>query len=281
MIVKKILSIAQEKLSQHNIENPSLEAKVLLAYLLQCRKEFLWAYPEKVLSIQQEKDFFHLIARRASGEPIAYITSDKEFWSLNLKVTTDTLIPRPDTELLVEIILHKYANQTTPDINVLELGVGSGAISLALASERPGWKITAVDFSKAVLAIAKYNAQRNDISNIDFIHSNWFEHVSRQEKFNIIVSNPPYIAENDPHLSQGDLRFEPESALVSGADGLDDMRKIITQAKHFLTPNGLLILEHGYQQAEKIRALFFENNYRGIQTCQDLSGLDRVSLGIS
>lgn len=280
------MQLAQEQLSKSVINssnlhlNPNLEAQVLLSYVLDCSKTYLWAYPEKAVSPKQEKIFLDLIARRIKGEPIAYITGSKEFWSLDLKVTPDTLIPRSETELLIEIILEKYASQQLANFNVLDLGTGSGAISLALASEQPNWQIMAVDLSKPALEVAKYNAEKNNIKNINFIESNWFQHIPSSQKFDLIVSNPPYIEEQDSHLNQGDLRFEPKSALASGADGLDDIRKIIINARKFLAPNGLLILEHGYNQAEKIQKIFLENNYHNIETHKDLAGLDRVSCAV-
>lgn len=281
-----MLALALEQLSDGIVANSNLsrdlEAKILLAYVLKCTKEYLWAYPEKEISQQQEKFFMSLIARRASGEPIAYITGSKEFWSLDLKVTKDVLIPRADTELLIEIILKKQtnerlSNQNLSSIDVLDLGTGSGAIGLALASEQPDWHITAVDFSKPALEIAKYNAEKNSINNISFVYSDWFENISQSKKFNIIVSNPPYIEKADQHLCQGDLRFEPETALVSGKDGLDDIRKIIINAQNYLKPNGLLILEHGYNQAERIQTILLKDNYLNIETHQDLAGLNRVT----
>lgn len=286
MIIKNLLQLAQEQLSKRVINssnshlNLNLESLVLLSYVLDCSKTYLWAYPEKAVSPKQEKIFLNLIARRVKGEPIAYIIGSKEFWSLELKVTPDTLIPRSETELLIEIILKKYASQQLPNFNVLDLGTGSGAICLALASEQPNWHITAVDFSREALEVARYNAEKNNINNINFIESNWFENIKPDQKFDLIVSNPPYIEEQDSHLNQGDLRFEPKSALVSGIDGLDDVRNIIINARNFLSPHGLLILEHGYNQAEKIRKIFLDSDYQNIEIHKDLAGLDRVSCAV-
>jgi len=218
-----------------------------------------------------------LLKRRLNGEPIAYILGYREFYGLKLQVTADTLIPRPDTETLVEATLAK-APRNQP-CKILDLGTGTGAIALAIAKHRPQALVTAVDASDAALKIAQENVQNLKITNVQFILSDWFGALQNQT-FDVIVSNPPYIEQNDVHLSQGDLRYEPISALVSGQDGLDDIRKIIDSASHHLNPRGLLMLEHGYNQAESVAMLLRDAGFKGIETVKDLGGNNRVTLGM-
>jgi release factor glutamine methyltransferase len=220
--------------------------------------------------------FEALLNRRLAGEPMAYILGSREFYGLELMVTPDTLIPRPDTETLVEATLAKILNDTNPSI--LDLGTGTGAIALAIAKNCPQVSVIAVDASNSALEVAKKNAQNLSISNIEFVISNWFENLTNQ-RFDVIVSNPPYIEQNDIHLSQGDLRFEPISALVSGADGLDDIRQIINDCLIYLNPQSWLILEHGYNQASQVADLMAEAGLTNIETIKDLSGNSRVTLG--
>jgi release factor glutamine methyltransferase len=298
-----------------------LEAEILLAFFLEKPRTYLHTFPETELRAEQAERFLALVERRMAGEPIAYIIGEKEFWSLSLKITSAVLIPRPETELLVELILKKLSffvvipakagiqkNKQDSSLkkldlsfrwddkpSILDLGTGSGAIALALASELSSHyqqprqptaaipplegnltvQITAIDKSEAALAVAKENACRLNISNIEFIQSSWFENVTG--KFDVIVSNPPYIAEGDEHLKQGDLRFEPLSALMAEQEGLADIMLISSQAGHYLKPGGALFFEHGYNQAEKVRAILKEKGFLEIQTFQDLAGLDRVT----
>lgn len=199
----------------------------------------------------------------------------RDFWSFTLRVNEATLIPRPDTELLVEFILEMKL--PAQKLRVLDMGTGSGAIALALALERPGWQVSAVDVSMDALTVAKENAESLQLRNVDMWLSDWFDNVPNEEPFDLIVSNPPYIADSDPHLDQGDLRFEPRNALVADEQGLSNYRKIVQQAKSYLKSDGWIIMEHGYEQAADIRSLFSEADYIDIDTRQDLSGLDRIT----
>ena len=214
--------------------------------------------------------------RRLNGEPIAYILGSREFYGLQLKTTPATLIPRPDTETLVEAALAKVPQNAS--LNILDLGTGTGAVALAIASQRPQTKVTAVDASLEALKVATENAQSLNLCNVRLIESNWFSALG-SEKFDVIVSNPPYIAKDDEHLKQGDLRFEPLSALASGVDGLDDIRKIIQDAPEYLNPNGWLMLEHGYDQAEAVAALLKARSFSQIADAKDIAGTLRVTFG--
>jgi len=242
-------------------------------HVLDISRESLWARPERVISPAQQTAFDGLVQRRVQGEPIAYILGEKPFWDMRLKVTQDTLIPRPETELLVEKILDRYPSSTA--LSLLDVGTGSGAIALAIASERPQWRITAVDISVQALLIAQKNAEQYGLTHIRFMQSDVFSAVN--ERFNIIVSNPPYVKEKDEHLFQGDVRFEPLLALVSGAEGLDMIARLINEARHFLFPQGLLAIEHGYDQAERVRGILDEHNYAAIECFADLAGIERVT----
>ncbi|WP_029933917.1 peptide chain release factor N(5)-glutamine methyltransferase [Thiomicrospira pelophila] len=256
-------------------ESAKLEAEILLCHLLKISRAQLYTWPERELTDQQANDFFDLIAQRQQGQPIAYLTGQREFWGLNLQVNPNTLIPRADTETLVEIALQKATAYTQPKL--LDLGTGSGAIALALASELNQAVIHAVDYSADALTIAKSNAKQLNLS-IKFHHGSWFEPIVDQD-FDIIVSNPPYIESDDLHLNQGDLRFEPSQALASGVDGLDDLRLIISQAKTHLNPQGWLIVEHGYNQAQAVADLFKQSGYQAVELITDLAGQPRVTIG--
>jgi len=262
-----------------NSQTPRLDAEVLLAHLLSKPRSYLRAYPETQPERDVQQAFLLLIARRKAGEPVAHLTGQREFWSLNLDVTPDTLVPRPDTELLVETTLALLPKTNTDPVRLADLGTGSGAVALAIASECPACKITASDLSTAALAIAKNNASKLKLNNIEFIHSNWFSAFEENTLFDIIVSNPPYIPVNDPHMLAAELQCEPEFALTSGEDGLDALRCIIKQATSFLKTGGWLLVEHGYDQAEAVRHLFKKNSFQNIQTKQDLGGNERISLG--
>jgi release factor glutamine methyltransferase len=237
-------------------------------------RAYLKAWPEKQIESAQQQLFQSLLSRRIKGEPIAYILGEKSFWDFSLKINSATLIPRPETELIIETICNQFTNKP---LNILDLGTGSGAIAIALARERPEFNILATDISTQAIEVAKQNAHLNQVKNIHFRQSHWFKEI--HESFDIIVSNPPYIEENDPHLTQGDLRFEPGIALSSGLDGLDAIREIISKSKDRLRPNSLLLLEHGYQQAAPIKQIFDrDGRYNNIYCLQDLSGLDRVTV---
>ena len=273
--IKTLLDAAIKKLS-HVTDSAQLDCELLLCSVLNKSRSYLHAWPEYLLSDRELKNFNTLVERRVSGEPIAHILGERGFWSLNLKVTKDTLIPRPDTERLVELALEHIPENAA--WKILDLGTGSGAIALSLAKERPNVFISATDQSKAALDIAKENAKINNISNIEFIQSNWFEKLAQQQ-FNMIVSNPPYIKENDPHLKQGDVRFEPLSALTSGKDGLNDICTIINNSHKHLTNQGILLIEHGYDQAEDVCRLLKDANFKNVDYFKDDNGHPRVSIG--
>ncbi|MBW9257525.1 MAG: peptide chain release factor N(5)-glutamine methyltransferase [Candidatus Thiodiazotropha sp. (ex. Lucinisca nassula)] len=274
--LKQALLAAQKSL--YGIaENPDLEAAMLLCHLLEKPKSHLYAWPEAMLSESQHQHFQQLIQRRQQGTPIAYILQQREFWSLALRVTPDTLIPRAESELLVERALHHLEGYRNPI--AADLGTGSGAIALALASERPDASVFATDLQQAALSIAKENAQQLGLQNLLFHAGDWCAALPEGEEFDLIFSNPPYIEAADPHLTQGDLPYEPRSALVSGEDGLDDIRTIIKQAPTRLKQNGWLILEHGYNQADAVRRLMQSAGMSGITSHTDLAGQPRVTEG--
>jgi release factor glutamine methyltransferase len=257
-------------------KNPELEAEILLCHVLNKNRAYLYAHVEELVSSSQLAAYENLMAQRTQGTPIAYLIGIREFWSLQLKVNQHTLIPRHETELLVELALEKIPNQ--PNVRILELGTGSGAIALAIAKERPHWHVVASDVSAEALIVAQENAQRYKITNISFYHSDWFEQIPQQQ-YHAIISNPPYIAESDPHLLEGDLRFEPRNALASSQEGLADLQWIIKNGYNYLLPQGLLLLEHGYDQKLNVRAILKELTYENVQCWKDLSGHDRVSGG--
>ncbi len=273
MNIKTALNWASSELS--NIQHTAqLDAEILLAKSLNKNRSYLYTWPEQDLNAAQIQHFQEYINKRKTGIPIAYLLGNKEFWSLNFTVTTDTLIPRPETELLVEHALELIPKQASWQI--ADLGTGSGAIALAIASERQQCQITAIDKSNAALDIAIKNAHNNNISNITFIQSNWFERLTEQQ-FNIIISNPPYVANHDPLLLQGDVQFEPDSALKSGIDGLEDITKIIQQAPKYLLNGAWLLLEHGFEQHKLVQQLFKHCHYENIKTQHDLSGQARIT----
>jgi release factor glutamine methyltransferase len=257
--------------------NARLESEILLAHILMKTRTYLYAHAETILTQVQWKAFQHLVSQRIAGVPIAYLTGTREFWSLPLKVCEDTLIPRPETELLVELILTILGNK--PHAKVLDLGTGSGAIALACAVERPDWQISACDCSSKALQTAEENAARFNIANVHFYHSDWFTKISTKQRFDVIVANPPYIAANDPHLFRGDLRFEPHLALVSGEDGLTAIKHIIQHSLARLRTGGLLLIEHGFDQKSAVGSMLNDYGYKQVQCWQDWQGNDRVSGG--
>lgn len=252
------------------------EALLLLQNTLKVNRAWLLAHEHDILQDTADADFTALLTRRLAGEPIAYILGCREFYGLNLSVSPDTLIPRPDTETLVEAALDKIPADANDAI--LDLGTGTGAVALAIAQHRPHAQVTAVDASQGALRIAEHNANQLGLSHVRFSLSNWFAALEG-ERFKLIVSNPPYIEHDDIHLTQGDLRFEPMSALASGADGLDDIRAIIADSLTYLLPQGWLMLEHGYNQAQSVADLMAENGLVDIATIKDLGGNDRVTIG--
>ncbi|NMY43211.1 peptide chain release factor N(5)-glutamine methyltransferase [Pseudomonas sp. WS 5013] len=252
-----------------------LDAELLLAAVLGKPRSYLRTWPEHEPGAEQLAAFAALLERRRAGEPVAYILGHQGFWSLDLEVAPHTLIPRPDTELLVETAL-QLAPATSQ--RVLDLGTGSGAIALALASERGGWQVIGVDRIAEAVALAERNRQRLKLGNAEFRQSSWFDGLAG-ERFGLILSNPPYIAADDRHLGEGDVRFEPLSALVAGVDGLDDIRQIIAQAPRHLQAGGWLLLEHGYDQAEAVRELLAAAGFTAVDSRRDLGGHQRISLG--
>ncbi|MBD2837904.1 peptide chain release factor N(5)-glutamine methyltransferase [Pseudomonas sp. JM0905a] len=254
---------------------PRLDAELLLAAALGKPRSFLHTWPERVVSSEVAERYASYLERRRGGEPVAYILGHQGFWSLDLEVAPDTLIPRPDTELLVETAL---ALLPANPAEVLDLGTGTGAIALALACERLSWKVTGVDRVAAAVELAERNRARLKLNNARFVESHWFSALGEQ-RFAMIVSNPPYIRAQDPHLVEGDVRFEPASALVAGADGLDDIRQIIQNAPRHLSPGGWLLLEHGYDQAQDVRDLLSRQGFQQVESRRDLGGHERICLG--
>ena len=257
-------------------DSPRLEAEYLLAAVVDKPRSFFIAFPEKTLSSEQETQFHDWLHRRIAGEPLAYIVGEKEFWSLNLTVTPDVLIPRPETELLVEKVLMLMGNRET--CKVADLGTGSGAIALALASERSNWQISATDNSRQALCVAEQNVKKHGLENILLYQGNWC-HALPDANYDIIVSNPPYIEPSDPALDSDVKAFEPDIALLADDGGLTDIALIIEQAKTVLKPGGYLLLEHGYQQRAAVQNLLVENGYSDVMTYTDYQGHDRVTVG--
>lgn len=278
--IQETLAQAQHQLASA-LSLPASEARIEAQLLLRralgniSHAQLLMVDRESMPQVQAE-GFGEMLQRRLAGEPVAYILGQREFYGLILSVSPDVLIPRADTETLVEAALARIPEQQS--FHTLDLGTGSGAIALAIASQRSLSKVTAVDASLLALQVAKHNAEALRLANVQLLLSDWFAAVAG-EIFDVIVSNPPYIAANDPHLAQGDLRFEPAMALASGADGLDDIRRIVSAAPHFLKPGGWLMLEHGYDQAPAVRQLLEENGLIEVGSEKDLAGIERVTLG--
>lgn len=255
-------------------DSATLDAEVLLCHVLEKNRSYLRTWPEKRLTNEQLRQFSRLLERRQQGQPIAYITGTREFWSRYFIVNPSVLIPRPDTETLIEVCLQLL--ESKPDAKLIDLGTGSGIIAITLAAEYSQLKVTAVDNSTEALDTAQNNAQLNHTPNIRFLNSNWLAEVP-QEKFDFIVSNPPYIDVNDPHLSKGDVRFEPNSALIAEQQGLQDILDISQQSHQHLSHGGYLIFEHGYNQKQAVHDLLEQQQYQNIHCVHDLSGHPRVS----
>jgi release factor glutamine methyltransferase len=275
MLLKSWLQQSQQHLQAST--SAKLDTEVLAAFVLNRTRAWIMGFADSYQLTDAELQALQsMLARRYQGEPIAHLTGQREFWSLNLRVNASTLIPRPDTEILVEQALLKIV----PDqaVSVLDLGTGTGAIALALAKERPLAQLTGVDCLAEIIALAEENAQNLAVSNCRFFVSDWFSTVINSG-YQVIVSNPPYIEENDPHLQQGDVRFEPRSALTAPEQGLACLREIISQSRHYLVTGGWLLLEHGYQQASAVQGLFNAAGYQQVTTVNDYAGNPRVSYG--
>lgn len=274
MQIRDALQYGVEQLERVS-ETAQWDSQYLLSFALSVSRTHLMTWPEQVLTALQWAQFKIYINRRKQGEPVAYIRGKQAFWTFELMVSPDTLIPRPETELLIEAVISEINSPST----LLDLGTGSGAIALALAEAFSNARIFATDVSDKALSIAKKNAQAYQLDNIHFLQSHWFSNIKSSESFDCIVSNPPYIAKNDPHLNQGDLRFEPISALVAEDNGLSDFYTIIKEARSYLKEGGRLFLEHGYEQHEAIQELMGACGYSEIKTRYDLSGHPRVTRG--
>lgn len=274
--IQRLLALAAEQLTPAS-ETALLDAEVLLCHCLHKSRSFLRAWPEHQPNAEQIAYFQTLIEQRSQGQPVAYLTGEREFWSRNFKVNPDVLIPRPDSELLIEISLDLLpADQSC---KIIDLGTGSGILAITLAAERPLADVIATDLSASALRVARHNADLLNTGKVRFLQSHWFDEVT-DDGFDLAISNPPYIAADDPHLSQGDVRFEPGSALISAEQGLQDIRLIAEQARQHLKNGGHLLVEHGYNQQAEVQAIFKALNYRQIETHADLSGNPRVTSGL-
>ena len=273
MTIAELLQTATE--ANHLSDSPRLDCELLLYNVLGVSASYAKTWPERQVSDDHCAQFKALLERRITGEPVAYLIGSQGFWSLDLEVSPATLIPRPETELLVEVALDLPLPEQAA---VLDLGTGTGAIALALATERKKWQICAVDLQQQAVDLAERNRQRNQLDNVRLFTSDWFAAIPAQ-RFDLIVSNPPYIEANDPHLSQGDLRFEPASALVSGDDGLDDLRLVCAQSGNYLADGGWLLLEHGFDQGAAVRELLEQAGFTSVKTDTDLNHLQRLTQG--
>ena len=284
MTFDALLKSAAQRLQLAGSPSPRVDAEVLMEFATGRSRTWLYTWGDSECPTWEHARFDALIAARAQGQPVAYLTGEREFWGLPLATSSTTLIPRPDTETLVETAL---ARAGTPTGRLLDLGTGTGAIALAFASEKPDWQVVGVDVRPEAVALAVDNARTLNITNATFLVSDWFSAFtlsspsasSPGSTFEIIVSNPPYIAADDPHLGQGDVRFEPRSALVAEADGMADLLHLITTAQAFLSPGGWLVLEHGYQQAPSVRQALKLAGYQSVESVQDMGGHERVTLG--
>tara|TARA_B100000989_G_scaffold287517_1_gene257212 strand:+ start:930 stop:1775 length:846 start_codon:yes stop_codon:yes gene_type:complete len=274
LTIKEALTQAADLLTDS--DSSLLDSEVLLAHVLKKTRSYFRAWPEKVLTPNELKAFQHLIEQRKTGQPIAYLTGEREFWSRSFNVSPDVLIPRPDTELLIDIVQENFS----PDqaFSILDLGTGSGIIAITLALEFKNATVTAVDISEKALSMAKKNARQHKADHIQFILSSWFKNIPKN-RFDLIISNPPYISPNDQHLREGDVRFEPNSALIAQDNGLDDFKKIITKASVFLNPKGTILLEHGFQQGAIVKNLLESSGFVQIRHYQDIQGHVRATLG--
>lgn len=271
--IKNLLADARQKLA--GSPSAGIDAEVLLAFVLETGRSFLYANPELQPPHQRVVAFRRLVGQRAKGHPVAYLTGYCEFWSLQIKVSPAVLIPRPETELLVETALAKIPAGTA--WRIADLGTGSGAIALALAAEKRCCQIHATDISEAALEVARGNAERHGFDQISFYHGSWAEPL--RDQFDLVVSNPPYVSDDDPHLGQGDLRYEPRVALTPGGDGLDAIKEIARASSRLLVRGGWLMFEHGWDQGPASRRVLKDKGFVSINTLQDLQGHERVTMG--
>jgi release factor glutamine methyltransferase len=272
--IKQLITDGEQALT--GSDSARLDAEILLALALNQVRTWLYTWPEHIPSLPEQHMYLDLLRRRQQGEPVAYLVHRTEFWGLDLKVNQHVLIPRPDTETLVQAVLTALTNNSVA--RVADLGTGSGAIALALASEQPGWRIVATDVSLDAVLLARENATRLGIDNVSFMEGEWLEPLQGMT-LDAIVANPPYIAEGDPHLDEGDVRFEPVLALVSADNGLARIRRIVEQSPSCLDAGGWLMLEHGFAQGPAVRGIFTEAGFRNVVTHRDLAGHERVTAG--
>ena len=253
-----------------------LDTELLLAAALECQREYLYTWPEQLLSTSQSREFYQALERRKQGEPIAYIIGRKSFWDIELTVTPDVLIPRPETELIVATALELFADVDS-NVCIADLGTGSGAIALALAHHCPRWQITATDLCAAALAVAQHNASQIGVDNIAFQLTSWCQDLTPAH-YDLIVSNPPYVEANDEHLAQGDVRFEPRRALVASDAGLNAIQQIASGSSALLKKQGWLLLEHGYNQAAAVADILHLSGFDNISCRRDLAGIERMTM---
>ncbi|MEL7895380.1 peptide chain release factor N(5)-glutamine methyltransferase [Vreelandella neptunia] len=280
MTLDALLKQAAQRLQAAGSSSPRIDAEVLLCHVLGRDRTWLYTWGDKICPLWEQARFDALIAARVQGTPVAYLTGEREFWGLRLATSPDTLIPRPDTETLVELALSRAALTSG---RLLDLGTGTGAIALAFASEQPHWQVLGVDLRVEAVSLATRNAQALGLAKATFLQSDWFAALDAYtvagNQFDIIVSNPPYIAGDDPHLAEGDVRFEPRSALVADACGMADLLHLVNSAQRYLAASGWLLLEHGYQQAEMVREALESAGYQNVESVRDLGGHERVTLG--
>lgn len=272
MIIRELLNLSQRLTGS---DSATLDAELLLCHCLGKERTYLYAWPESEVDADAEKRYRELIDRRQRGEPVAHLLGRRDFWSFSLAVDNSTLIPRPDTERLVEVALDLLRCDRAA---VLDLGTGTGAIALALAKEKPHWKLVGVDVADEAVALAQRNARDLEIINTEFFQSDWFANIPPRQ-FDLIVSNPPYIDAADPHLSEGDVRFEPRRALVAEQNGLAAIAEIAAHAQHYLKPGAWLLFEHGFEQAPAVRTLLSKHAFESITTWNDFGGRERVTGG--
>ncbi len=272
--IKDCLQWGEHQLSM--ISSSRLDSELILGSVLKCTRTYFYTYPEQTVSVEQHSRFKALIGQRLNGKPVAYILGEKEFWSMNFKVTPDVLIPRADTELLVEQALFCLDNQVSKTI--VDLGTGSGAIACALAKSCPKWQVFGTDYFSRSLEVAKDNIQRHHLPNISLIQGSWLDPFLG-ESFDLIISNPPYIATNDPHLKDSNLLYEPLTALQAKDNGLADLKMITTKAPVYLKQGGYLMLEHGSVQGPEVRAMMIANGFKDVESLRDLNGIERMTQG--